>query len=47
MAQTPKAQKRSKAKETQHLKATIHEIHMSMLGLKHLNQVRDKEQKST
>ena len=29
------------------MKATIHEMHMKMLGLKHLKQVSDEENKST
>lgn len=29
------------------MKTTRYEIHMSMLGLKHLMQVRDEDQKST
>ena len=41
LAQTPKAQ------EPQDMKATRHDMHMSVLGLKLLKQVRDEEQKST
>ena len=40
IAQAPNAQ------EPQDMKATRHEMHMSMLGLKHLKQLRDDEQKS-
>ena len=29
------------------MKAMQHDMHMSMLGLKHLKQVRDEEQNST
>ena len=32
-----------KAKELENMKTKRHEMHMGMLGLKHLKQVRDEE----
>ena len=39
--------KATKAEETQGMKTARHEMHENMLDLKHLNQVRDEENKST
>ena len=39
--------KAPKAQEIQVLKAKRHGMHMSMLDLKHLKQVRDEEHRST
>ena len=39
--------KAKKTQEKQGMKATRHEMHKNMLGLKQLKQVRDEEQKST
>ena len=37
----------TKAQGPQGMKATRHKIHMNMLGLNHLKQVKGEEQKST